>query len=81
MHRADDLAHELHCRLIVGADGRTSTIRRQLGVELHQTTPRIWGGGTLVDGLDAWPAQQYSVGTEGDLLYFVFPRAGARGCT
>ena len=78
MHRADDLAHELHCRLIVGADGRMSTIRRQLGVELHQTTPRIWGGGTLVDGLDAWPAQQYSVGTEGDLLYFVFPRAGGR---
>jgi 2-polyprenyl-6-methoxyphenol hydroxylase-like FAD-dependent oxidoreductase len=77
-YKHDDIAHELHCRLIVGADGRMSTIRRQLGVELHQTTPRIWGGGMLVDGLDAWPAQQYSVGTEGDLLYFVFPRASGR---
>ncbi|MBV9057607.1 MAG: FAD-dependent monooxygenase [Pseudonocardiales bacterium] len=40
----DDIAHELRCRLIVGADGRMSTVRRQLGVEFHQNTPRIWGG-------------------------------------
>ena len=74
----DDVAHELRCRLIVGADGRMSTVRRQLGAALHQTTPRTLGGGMLVDGLVAWPAQQVSVGTEGDLLYLVFPRANGR---
>jgi 2-polyprenyl-6-methoxyphenol hydroxylase-like FAD-dependent oxidoreductase len=31
-------------------------------------------GGMLVDGLQAWPANQFSVGTEDELLYFVFPR-------
>ncbi len=32
----------------------------------------------LVDGLDAWPADQMSLGTEGDLYYLVFPRAHGR---
>ncbi len=74
-YRHDDLAHELRCRLVVGADGRMSPIRRRVGIELHQTTPRIMIGGMLIKGLDAWPAHQFSLGTEGDLLYFIFPRA------
>ena len=36
-------------------------------------------GGMLVEGMQAWPAGQLSIGTEGDLLYFVFPRANGRG--
>ena len=32
----------------------------------------------LVDGLEAWPADQMSLGTEGDLYYLVFPRAHGR---
>lgn len=44
-------------------------------LSLYQNTPRIWGKGMLVDGLDAWPARS---GTEGDLLYYVFPRANGR---
>ncbi|MGH3768554.1 MAG: FAD-dependent oxidoreductase [Pseudonocardiaceae bacterium] len=71
----DDVVHELRCRLVVGADGRMSTVRRRLGIELHQTTPRIMIGGMLVKGLNAWPAHQFSLGTEGDLRYYVFPRA------
>lgn len=74
----DDVLHELRCRLVVAADGRTSTVRRQLGIELHQTTPRTMAGGMLVDDLRSWPARQLSIGTEGDLLYFVFPRTNGR---
>jgi 2-polyprenyl-6-methoxyphenol hydroxylase-like FAD-dependent oxidoreductase len=74
----DGLVHELRCRLVVGADGRTSTVRRQLGIELHQTTPRTMCGGMLVDDLHAWPADQLSEGTEGDLHYYVLPRANGR---
>ena len=72
------VADELRCRLVVGADGRMSTVRRQLGIELRQTGARTMGGGMLVEGLHAWPADQLSIGTEGDLLYFVFPRANGR---
>ena len=68
----------LRCRLVVGADGRTSTVRRAIGVELQHSVPRTLGGGMLVDGLDAWPADRCALGTEGDLHYLMFPRAGGR---
>ncbi|MCX2951523.1 FAD-dependent oxidoreductase [Lentzea sp. NEAU-D7] len=74
----DDVVHELRCRLIVGADGRTSAVRGQLGITLHQTKPRTMCGGLLVDDLHAWPADQLSEGTEGDLHYFVLPRKNGR---
>ncbi|WP_242882340.1 FAD-dependent oxidoreductase [Actinomadura litoris] len=70
--------YEAPCRLVVGADGRTSTVRRQLGVPLTQTPPNSLGGGLLVEDLDAWPVHITSIGTEGDLLYFVFPRSGGK---
>jgi 2-polyprenyl-6-methoxyphenol hydroxylase-like FAD-dependent oxidoreductase len=78
VYEHDDVAHEVSCRLIVGADGRMSTIRRQLGIELQQTTARTIGGGMLVEDLSKWPTRQISSGTEADLHYLVFPRAGAR---
>lgn len=74
-YQHDDVDHEVTCRLVVGADGRQSTVRRQLGIRLMQTTPRTLGGGLLVDNVDAWPANRVSIGTEDDLLYLIFPRA------
>ncbi|MHA6629447.1 FAD-dependent oxidoreductase [Pseudonocardia sichuanensis] len=74
----DDVLHELRCRLVVGADGRMSTVRRRLGIPLQQTVPRTMGGGMLVDDLHSWPSERGALGTEDDLLYFVFPRAGGR---
>ncbi|MFC8247969.1 NAD(P)/FAD-dependent oxidoreductase [Streptomyces chartreusis] len=74
----NDLEYEVPCRLVVGADGRMSTVRRQLGIGLTQTPPNSLGGGMLVEDLHDWPVNVTSVGTEGDLLYFVFPREGGR---
>ncbi|MGQ4410527.1 FAD-dependent oxidoreductase [[Kitasatospora] papulosa] len=74
----NDVEYDVPCRMIVGADGRTSTVRRQLGVSLTQTPPNSLGGGMLVEDLHDWPVNVTSIGTEGDLLYFVFPREGAR---
>jgi 2-polyprenyl-6-methoxyphenol hydroxylase-like FAD-dependent oxidoreductase len=74
----DDVVTTVSAGLVVGADGRTSSVRRQLGLALHQTTPRTMGGGMLVDGLDDWPAERMSLGTEGDLYFLVFPRAHGR---
>lgn len=74
----NDIEYEAPCRLVVGADGRTSTVRRQLGISLTQTPPNSLGGGMLVEDLHEWPANVTSIGTEKDLLYFVFPRAGAK---
>jgi 2-polyprenyl-6-methoxyphenol hydroxylase-like FAD-dependent oxidoreductase len=77
-YELDDLVTTVAAGLVVGADGRTSSVRRQLGIALQQTTPRTVAGGMLVDGLDGWPADQLSLGTEDDLYYLVFPRARGR---
>ena len=65
-------------RLVVGADGRESTVRRQLGFELHATEPRTMGAGMLVDGADGWPDADMVIGTEGDTNFLVFPQGGGR---
>jgi 2-polyprenyl-6-methoxyphenol hydroxylase-like FAD-dependent oxidoreductase len=65
-------------RLVVGADGRESTVRRQLGFELHATEPRVMGAGMLVDGTDRWPETDMVIGTEGDSNFLVFPQGGGR---
>ncbi|MBY8889355.1 FAD-dependent monooxygenase [Streptomyces sp. PTM05] len=77
-YELDGMEYEVPCRLVVGADGRMSTVRRQLGIPLTQTPPNSLGGGMLVKDLPDWPVNVTSIGTEGDLLYFVFPRAGAQ---
>jgi 2-polyprenyl-6-methoxyphenol hydroxylase-like FAD-dependent oxidoreductase len=77
-YELDDLVTTVSAGLVVGADGRTSSIRRRLGLALRETRPTTMGGGMLVDGLDAWPADQASLGTEGDLYHLVFPRAHGR---
>ncbi|HZG91227.1 MAG TPA: FAD-dependent oxidoreductase [Pseudonocardia sp.] len=74
----DDVGHQVSARIVVGADGRMSTVRRQLGLALQQTEPRTLGGGLLVDGLHAWPGDRMTLGTEGDLMFLVFPRANGR---
>jgi 2-polyprenyl-6-methoxyphenol hydroxylase-like FAD-dependent oxidoreductase len=74
----DGVVHEVRTRLVVGADGRTSAVRGQLDIPIVQTPPNSLGGGLLVENLHDWPMNVTSIGTEGDLLYFVFPRAGAR---
>jgi 2-polyprenyl-6-methoxyphenol hydroxylase-like FAD-dependent oxidoreductase len=66
------------CRLIVGADGRNSTVRRQAGIELHQDPTHHFFAGMLIDDLDGWPEDLETMGTEGDVQFFVFPQGGRR---
>jgi 2-polyprenyl-6-methoxyphenol hydroxylase-like FAD-dependent oxidoreductase len=73
-YELDDVEHEVEVRLVVAADGRASSVRRQLGLALHETEPLTMGGGMLVEGLDRWPRDRASIGTEDDGLYLVFPR-------
>ena len=74
----DRFEHELRCRLVVGADARMSSVRRQIGIKLHETTPQTICAGLLVEGLTEWPSAMSTVGTEGDRHFFVFPRPQGR---
>lgn len=77
-YRASGNSYEVSCRLIVGADGRNSQVRRQAGIELHQDPTHHFFTGLLVEGAHGWPTDVQSMGTEGDVQYFVFPQAPGR---
>jgi 2-polyprenyl-6-methoxyphenol hydroxylase-like FAD-dependent oxidoreductase len=65
-------------RLIVGADGRSSPIRHQLGFTVHADPPHNLIGGMLVEGVPDWPQDTHSTGTEGRTHFLVVPLGGDR---
>ena len=75
---AEGEPHHNRCRLVVGADGRNSFVRRQLGIALARDRPHHLFSGLLVDGADDWPADTQIIGTEGELHYLAFPQGGGR---
>ena len=75
----DGARRTARCRLVIGADGRSSTVRRRAGLPLHATEPRLLGAGLLVEGIRDWPPQQLSIGTEGDRVFFIQPQTSGRG--
>jgi 2-polyprenyl-6-methoxyphenol hydroxylase-like FAD-dependent oxidoreductase len=70
--------HTARCRLAVGADGRGSTIRKQVGVTLHRDPTHHLFAGLLVEGADAWDASVQVTGVESDAHFLVFPQGGGR---
>src|SRR5688500_3705454 len=61
----DGVEHHARCRLVVGADGRSSFVRRHLGLELCESEPLTFGGGLLVTDY-RWPENELALGTEGN---------------
>jgi len=70
---------EVRPRLIIGADGRTSTVRRQSGIHLNKAPATHVVAGLLVEGASRWPDDEFTPGgVEGDLEFYVFPQGGGR---
>jgi 2-polyprenyl-6-methoxyphenol hydroxylase-like FAD-dependent oxidoreductase len=65
-------------RLVVGADGRNSPVRRQLGFRVHADPPHNLVGGMLVEGVPDWPQDTQACGTEGRTHFLVLPVGGDR---
>ena len=61
-------------RLVVGADGRTSTVRRQLGLMLEEAPIDHLIAGLLIEGAEGWPEDLQAGGKVGDIHYLVFPQ-------
>jgi 2-polyprenyl-6-methoxyphenol hydroxylase-like FAD-dependent oxidoreductase len=72
-YRAGEAECSVRCRLVVGADGRGSVVRQQAGISFHADEPHHLFGGLLVADLD-WPDDVQTIGTEGDVNFFVFPQ-------
>ena len=76
--RTADAEQTLHPRLVIGADGRNSMVRQQAGIALYKDPPHHLMGGMLVEDTGDWPAGVQTIGTEGDVNFFVFPQAERR---
>jgi 2-polyprenyl-6-methoxyphenol hydroxylase-like FAD-dependent oxidoreductase len=62
---------------VIGAGGRAAPVGRLIGSETGRYVHH-WGGGLAVAGLDGWPEGSQAVGTEGPVMFFVFPQGGGR---
>jgi 2-polyprenyl-6-methoxyphenol hydroxylase-like FAD-dependent oxidoreductase len=69
----------LTARMVIGADGRSSAVRRSLGIELERYETGHFLGGVLVDGLGFLDddAVQFTA-TEAGVHALCFPQGGGR---
>jgi 2-polyprenyl-6-methoxyphenol hydroxylase-like FAD-dependent oxidoreductase len=74
----DGAEHVAHAPLVVGAEGRQSSVRRAAGLTLHQDKPHHWFAGLLVDGVDGWDETRQAIGTEEDFAFLAFPQGAGR---
>jgi 2-polyprenyl-6-methoxyphenol hydroxylase-like FAD-dependent oxidoreductase len=69
---------QIAARLVVGADGRNSVVRRQTGIPLQREAETNMIAGLLVDGLDDLPSDHDVIAGEGDLFMAAFHQGGGR---
>lgn len=74
----EGVRHVVSPKLVAAADGRGSSIARSLGAVVHTEPARYLLCGMLVDGVPEWPEDTDTIGTEGDLLFYVFPQGHGR---
>jgi 2-polyprenyl-6-methoxyphenol hydroxylase-like FAD-dependent oxidoreductase len=63
---------------LVGADGRTSTVRRQLGLVLEEGPLDHLIAGLLIEGAEGWPEDLQAGGQAGDICYLIFPQGAGQ---
>ena len=73
-----DRPQEAHARLVVGADGRSSTVRRQADISLERDAPVNYMAGLLVDGLEGIPDDHDVMASDPGLLSLMFHQGGGR---
>ena len=74
----DEGVQQVHCRLVVGADGRNSTVRSQAGIPLRSAEPTHLFSGMLVGDVPEWPQDTYATASEGDIQCQIFPQGARR---
>ncbi|MEY2468899.1 MAG: hypothetical protein QOF21_1597 [Actinomycetota bacterium] len=73
-YTVDGEEHAVACRLIVGADGRESFVRKSLGIELERSQDRCHMGGLLIEDAQGWPATDFVICTDDDRMLLAFPQ-------
>ena len=76
--RHDGVEHKFNPRIVIGADGRNSTVRTQVGIDQHRNPTHHLMAGMLVDGTAGWPADLQIFGTEARVNFLAFPQSAER---
>jgi menaquinone-9 beta-reductase len=76
--RHDGVVHDLTPDLVIGADGRGSQVGRQAGIATEQDPPHHFLAGLLVEGAERWPETTLTIGTDGDIGFYIFPQGHGR---
>jgi len=69
---------EISARLVVGADGRHSAVRRHVGIELERQAEMHMIAGLLLDGVAGLPDDCDFLAAEGDLMMAAFQQGDGR---
>jgi len=77
-YKLNGAKHEATCRIIVGADGRTSAVRRQLDLHMEEAPLDHLIVGLLLDDVEGWPDDLQCIGKFDDLHYLVFPQGNGK---
>ena len=70
--------HEVQCRIVVGADGRRSRVRKAIGLELERAPVLSHIAGLLVEGLVDVEDEHDIIAGEGDLFMAGFHQGAGR---
>jgi len=70
--------HSVSPGIVIGADGRGSTVARQVGFERLADPIHHVLTGLLVDGAHEWPHDEQSIGVDGDFGFYIFPQGNGR---
>jgi menaquinone-9 beta-reductase len=75
---ADGQNQEIIPKIVIGADGRGSIVARQISAKVESAAQHHLMAGLVIEGCEAWPAEEFAIGTEGDVNYYVFPQGNGR---
>jgi menaquinone-9 beta-reductase len=76
--RHESVERKFNPRIVIGADGRNSVVRAQVGIEQHRDPTHHLMAGMLVDDTTGWPADLQIFGTENRVNFLAFPQSPKR---
>jgi 2-polyprenyl-6-methoxyphenol hydroxylase-like FAD-dependent oxidoreductase len=76
--RHESVERKFTPRIVIGADGRNSVVRSQVGIEQHRDPTHHLMAGMLVDNTIGWPPDLQILGTEERINFLAFPQSPER---